>query len=183
MAAARQAWPAAMNATTNAAQQAGPLARQAVPLAKSAGMSVRESADDAIAWATPYADAARTWAAPRLEESAVTISENIAPAISSALMSAAKRIDPSHGRRRRRGRASLLAAGLLLLAAGAAAAFSMLRKGDGDDFGYTAGTPAPGGKSGTGQSGTGESGPGRVMGDADRAGPDAGANGGSSRIT
>jgi hypothetical protein len=181
MAAARQAWPAAMNATTNAAQQAGPLARQAVPLAKSAGMSVRESADDAIAWATPYADAARTWAAPRLEESAVTISENIAPAISSALMSAAKRIDPSHGRRRRRGRASLLAAGLLLLAAGAAAAFSMLRKGDGDDFGYTAGTP----ESGPGQSGTAGSGNGsrRVMGEADSAGPDAGANGGSSRVT
>jgi hypothetical protein len=182
MAAARQAWPAAMNATTTAAQQAGPLARQAVPLAKSAGMSVRESADEAIAWATPYADAARTWAAPRLEESAVAISENIAPAISGALMSAARHVDPSHGRsRRRRGRASLLAAGLLLIAAGAAAAMAMLRNGHSDDLGHTAGDPASGQeKSGPGKSGNGSA---RVMGDADSAGPDAGANGGSSRIT
>jgi hypothetical protein len=68
-----------------------------------------------------------------------------------------------------------------LLAAGAAAAASMLRNGDGEDVGYTAGTSA----SGTAESGNAESGNGpvRVIDEAGKDGRDAGANGGSSRIT
>jgi hypothetical protein len=135
--AARQASAAAVNAGNAAAQQAAPLAKQAVPLARNAGLSVKQGTDGAIAWATPYTDAARAWAAPRLEQSAVALSENLAPMISDALVSAAHKIDTKPARRRRRlGNAGLLAAAVLLIAAGAATALS-LRNRDQDD-GYTA---------------------------------------------
>ena len=135
--AARQASAAAVNAGNAAAQQAAPLAKQAVPLARNAGLSVKQGADGAIAWATPYTDAARAWAAPKLEQSAVALSENLAPMISDALVTAAHKIDTKPARRRRRlGNAGLLAASLLLIAAGAATALS-LRNRDKDD-GYTA---------------------------------------------
>src|SRR5215475_8450700 len=91
--AAQQAIPAAVNATNAAAQQAVPFARQAVPLAKNAGQSVRHGTDDAIAWATPYADAARAWMAPKLEQSAAAVSDNLAPMISEALITAARKIE------------------------------------------------------------------------------------------
>src|ERR1700689_1397901 len=99
--AAMQVMPAAVNATTSAAQQAAPLARHAVPLARNAGMSVKQGADGAVAWATPMADAARAWAAPRLEQSAAAISENLAPMISDALITAAHKIDTSPPRQKR----------------------------------------------------------------------------------
>lgn len=136
--AARQAVPAAINATTTAAQQAAPIARQAMPLARNAGASVKQGADDAVAWATPYADAARAWAAPILEHSAQAISENIAPMISDALITAAHKIDTKPPKNRRRfGKSSLLAASMLLIAAGAAAVVTMRNRGI-DDLGYTA---------------------------------------------
>lgn len=134
--AARQAIPAAVNATNSAAQQAAPIAKQAVPLAKSAGQSVKQGTDGAIAWATPYADAARAWAAPRLEQSAAAVSENLAPMISEALVTAARKIDTRPSKRRRVGNASLLAASVLLIAAGAMAALSLRKRGQ--DDGYTA---------------------------------------------
>jgi len=134
--AARQASTAAVNATSTAAQQAAPIARQAVPLARSAGQSVKQSTDGAIARAAPYADAARAWAAPRLEQSAAVVSENIAPMISDALVTAARKIDTKPSKRRRVGNASLLAASVLLIAAGALTALS-LRKRSQDD-GYAA---------------------------------------------
>jgi hypothetical protein len=145
--AARQAMPTAVNATSAAAQRAAPLAQQAVPLARTAGTSVRQGADSAVAWATPYADAARAWAAPRLEQSAVALSENIAPMISDALINAAHKIDSSPRRRQRRlGKSSLLAASMLLIAAGAAA--YMLRKHGSDRSGYTASSPSDEGETG-----------------------------------
>ena len=64
-----------------------------MPLARTAGTSVRQGADDAVAWATPKVDAARSWAAPQLEQSARAISENLAPMISSALITAAHKIE------------------------------------------------------------------------------------------
>ncbi len=134
--AAKQASTAAVNATNNAAQQAVPIARQAVPMAKTAGQSVKQGTDGAIAWATPYADAARAWAAPRLEQSAAAVSENLAPKISEALVTAARKIDNKPSKRRRVGNASLLAASVLLIAAGAVAALSLRKRGQ--DDGYTA---------------------------------------------
>jgi len=131
----------AVNATSAAAQQAGPLARNA-------GMSVRQGADSAVAWATPYADAARAWAAPRLEQSAVALSENIAPMISDALITAAHKIDSSPRKRQRRiSRSGVLAASLLFIAAGAAAAL-MLRNRGSIGIGYTAGPPSDAGATG-----------------------------------
>jgi hypothetical protein len=133
--AARQAIPAAVNATNAAA---APIARQAVPLAKNAGLSVKQGTDGAIAWATPYTDAARAWAAPKLEQSAAALSENLAPMISEALVTAARKIDTQPPKRRRRlGNASLLAASVLLIAAGAMTALS-LRNRTKEDTGYTA---------------------------------------------
>lgn len=132
--AARQAIPAAVNATNAAAQQAAPIARQA----KNAGLSVKQGADGAIAWATPYTDAARAWAAPKLEQSAVAVSENLAPMISDALVTAARKIDTQPPKRQRRlGNASLLAASVLLIAAGAMTALSLRNRAK-DDTGYTA---------------------------------------------
>jgi hypothetical protein len=133
--AARQAVPVAVNAKNAAAQQVAPIARQAVPLARSAGQSVKQGTDGAIAWATPYADAARAWAAPRLEQSAVAVSENLAPMISEALVTAARKIDTRPSKRRRIGNASLLAASVLLIAAGAITALSLRKR---QDDGYTA---------------------------------------------
>jgi hypothetical protein len=136
--AARQAVPAVANATTTAAQQAAPLARQAVPMARNAGLSVKQGADGAVAWATPMADAARAWAAPRLEQSAAAISENLAPMISDALITAAHKIDTSPPRQKRHVvRTMLLGSSVLLVAAGAATAIK-LRRHDNGDTGYTA---------------------------------------------
>lgn len=145
--AARQAIPAAVNATSTAAQQAAPIARQAMPMARNAGMSVRQGTDSAIAWAAPYTDAARAWAAPRLEHSALAVSENLAPMISDALITAAHKIDTRQVRKQRRlGRASLLAASMLLIAAGAATALTLRKRAA--DGGYPAmdsagGSPDP----------------------------------------
>jgi hypothetical protein len=107
-----------------AAQQAQVAALQAVPLAKTAGTSMRQGADGAIAWATPKVDAARAWAAPQLELSARAISESLAPMISGALINAAHKIDaPVRKKPRRRG----LIVGIVLLvtAAGGAAVVTM----------------------------------------------------------
>lgn len=137
--AARQAIPAAVNATTTAAHQAA-------PLAKTAGQSVRQGTGDAIAWAMPYADAARAWAAPKLEQSAAAVSENIAPVISDALITAARKIDTRPAKRRRIGNAGLLAASLALIAAGAATALSLRKRGT-DAMGDTSADAAGSGES------------------------------------
>jgi len=110
MMAARQA----MNATTSAAQQG-------VPLARNAGTSVRQGTGSAIAWATPYTEAARQWMAPRLEQSAHAISDTIAPKISDALMQAANKIDVPVRPRHRFLKIAIVGLTMLLTAAGAAA--------------------------------------------------------------
>ena len=120
------------------AQRAVPAAKKAVPIAKNAGTAVVRSAedaaawakprvDDAAAWAKPRVDDARAWAAPRLERSGVAVQETIAPAISEAIVSAARRLDVKPARRRRRW-ARVLAVTMMLAAAGSAAAAVALRR-------------------------------------------------------
>ena len=109
------------------AQRAVPAAKKAVPIAKNAGTAVVRSAEDAAAWAKPRVDDARAWAAPRLERSGVAVQETIAPAISEAIVSAARRLDVKPARRRRRW-ARVLAVTMMLAAAGSAAAAVALRR-------------------------------------------------------
>jgi hypothetical protein len=76
--------------------------------AKSAGLTAKQSAEEALAWAAPRVKDARAWAAPHVEQAglavrdkiAPAISEKIAPTISSALVEAAHRLDDSAPRRR-----------------------------------------------------------------------------------
>jgi hypothetical protein len=131
MSAYNQAMPAVRNASTAAAQQAGPMAR-------SAGVSMKQGA--AAAWATPQVGAARHWAAPRLEQSAIAISESIAPMIAEALHSASRKIDYAPPRQRRTGRNALFVGSMLLLAGSAAAAFIATQRQNSDD-GYTTVVP------------------------------------------
>lgn len=100
-------------------------AQQAMPLARTAGTSIRHGADDAVAWATPKVDAARSWAAPQLEQSARAISENLAPMISGALISAAHKVEVP--KRKSHQRSRLLAGSMLLAAAGGLAAAVVMR--------------------------------------------------------
>jgi hypothetical protein len=126
----------AMNATSNAAQQT-------VPMARNASASVKQGTDSAVAWATPYTDAARNWVAPRLEQSAQAINDSIAPKISDALMAAADKIDVSQRKPRHRfGKIALIGASVLLTLAGAFALMSMRNKQQGDDSFGAMPTPA-----------------------------------------
>jgi hypothetical protein len=153
--AARQAAPLAK--TVPLAQLAASQAQQALPLARTAGASIRHGADDAVAWVTPKVDAARSWAAPQLEQSARAISDSLAPMISGALISAAHKIDApkrtSHQRR-------WLVAGSIVAAAaaGLVAAVAMRLRQQTDAFSgaSAAGTPAePGPDSARTEAGTG----------------------------
>jgi hypothetical protein len=121
--------------TIYAVRQVGPLAQhaaqqaasQARPLATTAGNSIRQGTDGAMAWATPKVDAARHWAAPQLEQSARAISESLAPMISSALMSAAHKIDVQPKKSKGRRQAIVVGAMMLAAAGGAAAVFATHR--------------------------------------------------------
>jgi hypothetical protein len=117
-----------------AALQAQLAAQQARPLARTAGTSMRQGADGAVAWATPRVDAARSWAAPQLEQTAHAISDSLAPMISGALISAAQKIDAPVREKphRRRG----MIAGVLLLVAtiGAGAALAMRLRQEPTEF-------------------------------------------------
>jgi hypothetical protein len=139
-----------------AARQVGPLAQQAaqqaMPLARNAGDSIRHSTDGAVAWATPKVDAARHWAAPHLEQYAHAISEDLAPMISGALISAAHKIDVKPKKSKGHRQAMLAGAALLTAAAGAAAVV-VTRRWQGAD-GYS----AAGEVSGLGPAGDGEPG-------------------------
>ncbi len=108
-----------------AALQAQQAAQQALPLARTAGTSIRHGTDDAVAWATPKVDAARSWAAPQLEQSAHAISENLAPMISSALMAAAHKIEVP--KRKSVQRRRLLTGSMLIAAAAGLAAALVMR--------------------------------------------------------
>jgi hypothetical protein len=87
---------------------------QVVPLAKSA----QEKAGRGLL-------GARAWAAPRVEAGGVAVQERLAPAVASAMVSAARSIEPPKAKRRRRW--PLIAAGVVVLGAGCAAAAQVLR--------------------------------------------------------
>ena len=118
------------------------MAKNAVPMAKNAGVTARQSAEDAVAWATPRMKDARAWAAPRVEQAglavrdkiAPAISEKIAPAISDALVEAAHRLDDSAPRRRRWPRV-LAGVAMLAATATAVAAAILRRRPTGMEFG------------------------------------------------
>lgn len=74
---------------------------QVVPAAKNAGVAARQGADVVVAWATPRVKIARVWAAPRVEQAGVAVRDQIGPAVSAALIEAARRLDYSPPRRQR----------------------------------------------------------------------------------
>jgi hypothetical protein len=115
---------------TSAARQFGPLAQQtaqqAAPLAKTASDSMRQGAGNVAEWATPYVDAARSWAAPQIENSAHAITDSLAPMISDALITAAHKIDaPPRKSGSRRG---LIIGSVLVTAAAGTAALVFFRQ-------------------------------------------------------
>jgi hypothetical protein len=105
-------------AAQQAALQAQTAAHQAGPLAKTAK-------DGAYAWATPRVDSARAWAAPQLEQTARAVSDSLAPMISSALTSAARKIDAPQRKKPRRRGAMFTGIALLVAAGGAGAVIAM----------------------------------------------------------
>jgi hypothetical protein len=124
----------AKQAAVDTASQVVPMAKNAVPVAKNVGLAAKQSAEDAVAWATPRVMEARSWAAPHVEQAGVAvrdkigpaISEKITPAISSALVEAAHRLDATTARRKRWPR---VVAGFAMVAAvGSAVAAIMLRR-------------------------------------------------------
>jgi len=101
------------------AGKAMPIAQQAMPLAQNAGMTMRQGAGSAMSRTTPVVEAARSWAAPQLEQAAHAITETIAPMISDALLTAAHKIEvPKPKQRSNR----VLVAGAMVLTAAAGAA-------------------------------------------------------------
>jgi hypothetical protein len=125
--AAKKAVPIAKNAGTAVVRSAEDAAAWAKPRVDDAAAWAKPRVDDAAAWAKPRVDDARAWAAPRLERSGVAVQETIAPAISEAIVSAARRLDVKPARRRRRW-ARVLAVTMMLAAAGSAAAAVALRR-------------------------------------------------------
>ena len=112
--------------TGGAKQRAVDTAAQVVPLARSAGLAARQSAEDAVAWAAPRVKDARTWVAPHVEQAGIAVRDKIGPTISSVLVEAAHRLDDSPPRRKRWPR--LLAGFAMLAAVGSAVAAVMLRR-------------------------------------------------------
>jgi hypothetical protein len=85
---------------------------QLVPVARNAGLTARQGADVVVAWATPRVQGARewaaprvhgarVWAAPRVEQAGYTVRDKYAPAVTAALIEAARRLDDPPPRRRR----------------------------------------------------------------------------------
>jgi hypothetical protein len=108
---------------------------QMVPMARSAGLAARQGADVVVTWATPRVRVARVWAAPRVEQAGVAVRDQIAPAVSAALIEAARRLDdPPPPSRPRRWPWVLAGCGLLAAAGSAAAAIMMRRRPDVETF-------------------------------------------------
>jgi hypothetical protein len=96
------------------AAQLKPAAERAKPLAKNTGEAARRGILRT-----------RSWAAPQVERSGQVLQDTVAPKVSAALSSAAKRIDPAQPRLRRWQKPAGLAT--LTAAAGAIAAFFRIR--------------------------------------------------------
>lgn len=107
------------------AGKAMPFAQQAMPLAQTASTTVRHGAGTAMSRTTPVVEAARSWAAPQLEQSAHAISETIAPMISNALINAAHKIEVP--KQKPKSNRALVAGAMVLTAAAGAAAATAVR--------------------------------------------------------
>ncbi len=117
-----------------------PIAKNASPMAKNAGRAAKDRAEELMTWAMPYIDNARVWAAPQLERTGVAVRDNVAPKVSSLLVTTARRLDKAPPKRRRWPR--MLGTMAMLAAAGtAAAAVAMRRRAY--SLGYEPGTPCP----------------------------------------
>jgi len=108
------------------AGKAMPFAQQAMPIAQNASTTMRQGAGTAMSRTTPYVEAARSWAAPQLEQSAHAITESIAPMISSALLNAAHAIEVPK-KPKPRGNRFLMAGAMILTAAAGAATAAAVR--------------------------------------------------------
>ena len=111
---AYQAKASALRAQELARQATSQASTQVAPLAKTA----QEKAAQGLL-------EARTWAAPRVEAGGVAVQERIAPAVASAIVSAARTIEPPKAKRGRRW--PLIVAGIVVLGAGCAVAAQLLR--------------------------------------------------------
>jgi hypothetical protein len=111
---AYQAKVGALRAQELARQATSQASTQVAPLAKTA----QEKAAQGLL-------EARTWAAPRVEAGGVAVQERIAPAVASAIVSAARTIEPPKAKRGRRW--PLIVAGIVVLGAGCAVAAQVLR--------------------------------------------------------
>jgi hypothetical protein len=128
--------PAAKSASTTLRRGAEDASTTLRRSAEDAAAWARPHVDDAAAWARPRLDEARAWAAPRLERGGVAVQENIAPAISDAMVTAARKLDARPARKSRHW-GSVLGVTMMLAAAASAAAAVMLRRRSADD-GYIA---------------------------------------------
>lgn len=99
----------------HAAAQMKPAAERAKPLARSTGEAARRSILKA-----------RAWAAPQVKRSGQALQDTVAPKVSAALSSAAKRIDPAQPRQRQWSKPVSLAT--ITAAGGAVVAFLRGRK-------------------------------------------------------
>jgi hypothetical protein len=134
---AQSAVPAAKNASTTLRRGAEDASTTLRRTAEDAAAWARPHVDDAANWARPRLDDARAWAAPRLERGGAAVQENIAPAISEAMVTAARKIDVRPARKSRRW-GSMAAIIMMLAAAVSAAAALLLRRRAAED-GYLAG--------------------------------------------
>ena len=129
---ASAAWSGAKQRALDTYAQLAPAARNAyaqfVPVARNAGLTCRQGADVVVAWANPRVRGARVWAAPRVEQAGFTVRDQIGPAVSAALIDAARRLDDSPPRPKRSRWPWVLAGIGLLAAAGSAAAAIMMRR-------------------------------------------------------
>ncbi len=132
----------AYQATTHVVPLAKSAQETIVPLAKSAQDSVAPLAKSAQESAGRGLLTARAWTAPRVEASGLAVQERIAPAVSAAMVSAARRIEPPKASRRRRW--PFIVAGIVVLGAGCAAAAQVLRSRQNTAFSAVP-DPAPAG--------------------------------------
>jgi hypothetical protein len=122
-------------------------ARAAVPLARTAGMAVRDGARSAAMWAAPRVNGARAWTAPRIERGGLAVRDTVAPRICDLFTATARRVDvtaPDVSAPRRRW-PGVVAATAVLAAVGAAVVVLRHRKAD-----KTGGAPGQAGDAGTG---------------------------------
>jgi hypothetical protein len=138
------------------------LARAAVPVARTAGMTARDGARSAATWAAPRINGARAWTAPRIEQSGLAIRDTIAPRVCETLTAAARRVDvtaasPEVTAPRRRWPQVVAATAVLAAAVGAATAVVLRRlQDDRTSEADTGPSAAPDGRLRAGADGSGE---------------------------